>query len=35
MEEKTKQKQGGSGVRDTKKMAWNVGSVNGEKRSGG
>ena len=32
MEEKTKQKQGGSGVGDTMKMAWNVGSVNDEKR---
>ena len=27
MEEKTKQKQGGSGVGDTMKMAWNVGSA--------
>ena len=27
MEEKTKQKQGGSGVADTMKMAWKVGSV--------
>ena len=32
MEEKTKQKQGGSGAGDTMKMAWNVGSVNDEKR---
>ena len=31
MEEKTKQKQGGSGVGDTMKIAWNVGSVNDEK----
>ena len=27
MEEKTKQKQGGTGVADTMKMAWKVGSV--------
>ena len=27
MEDKTKQKQGGSGVEDTMEMAWNVGSV--------
>ena len=33
MEEKTKQKGGGSGVGDTMKMTWNVRSVN-EKRSG-
>ena len=33
MEEKTKQKQGGSGVGDTMKIAWNVGSVNDEKTS--
>ena len=32
MEEKTKQKQGGSGVGDTMKMAWNVGSVKTGKR---
>ena len=35
MEEKTKQKQSGSGVEKTMKMAWNVGSVNDEKRSCG
>ena len=28
MEEKTKQKRGGSGVGNTIKMTWNVGSVN-------
>ena len=32
MEEKTKQKQGGSGVGDTMKVAWNVGSVKTRKR---
>ena len=31
MGEKTKQKQGGSGVGDTMKKAWNVESVNDEK----
>ena len=31
-EEKTKQKQGGSGVGDTMKITWNVGSVNDKKR---
>ena len=35
MEEKTKQKQGGSGVGDTMKITWNVGSVNDEKSSCG
>ena len=35
MEQKTKQKQGGSGVGDTMKISWNVGSVNNEKRSCG
>ena len=35
MEEKTKQKQGGSRVGDTMKITWNVGSVNGEERSYG
>ena len=35
MEEKTKQKQGGSGVGDTMKIAWNVESVNDKKRSCG
>ena len=33
MEEKTKQKQGRSGVGGTMKITWNVGSVNDEKRS--
>ena len=33
MEEKTKQKQGGSGVGDTMKITWNVESANDEKRS--
>ena len=32
MEEKTKQKQGGSGVGDIMKITWNVGSVNDKKR---
>ena len=32
MEEKAKQKQGGSGVGDTMKITWNVGSANDEKR---
>ena len=32
MEEKTKEKQGRGGVRDTMKIEWNVGSVNDEKR---
>ena len=32
MEEKTKQKQGGSGVADTMKMAWKVGSVKTRER---
>ena len=31
MEEKIKQKRGGCGVGDTMKIAWDVGSVNGEK----
>ena len=35
MEEKTKQKQGMSGVGDTMKTTWNVGSINREKRSCG
>ena len=35
MGQKTKQKQGGSGVGDTMKISWNVGSVNNEKRSCG
>ena len=33
IEEKTKHKQGGSGVGGTMKITWNVGSVNDEKRS--
>ena len=33
MEEKIKQKRGGCGVGDTMKIAWDVGSVNGEKKS--
>ena len=33
MEAKTKQKQGGSGIEDTMKITWNVGTVNDEKRS--
>ena len=32
MEEQTKQKEGGSGVGDTMKMAWNVGSIKTGKR---
>ena len=35
MEEKTKQKEGGSGVGDTMKIAWNVEIVNDKKRSCG
>ena len=35
VEKKTKQKHGGIGVGNTTKMAWNVGSVNDEKRSCG
>ena len=35
MKEKTKQKQRGSGVGNTMKIAWNVGSVHDEKRSCG
>ena len=33
MEEKIKQNRGGCGVGDTMKMAWDVGSVNDEKKS--
>ena len=33
MEEKIKQNQGGFGVGDTMKMAWDVGSINDEKKS--
>ena len=32
VEEKTKEKQGGSGAADTMKMAWNVGSVKTRKK---
>ena len=32
MEEQTKQKEGGSGVGDTMKMAWNMGSIKTGKR---
>ena len=32
MEKKTKQKRGGSGVGDTVKMTWNMGSVNRDVR---
>ena len=35
MEEKTKQKQGESGVEDIMQITWNAGSVNDEKRSCG
>ena len=35
MEEKTKQKQDGSGMGDTMQITWDVGSVNDEKRSCG
>ena len=35
MEQKTKQRQGGSGVGDTMKILWNVGVVNNKKRSCG
>ena len=35
MEEKTKQKQGESGVEDTMQITWNAGSVNDENRSCG
>ena len=35
MEDKTKQKQGGSRVADTMKITWNVGIVNDEKKSCG
>ena len=33
MEEKIKHKRGGCGVEDTMKIAWDVGGVNGEKKS--
>ena len=33
MEEKIKEKRGGCGVGDITKMAWDVGSVNDEKKS--
>ena len=33
MEGKIKQRRGGCGVGDTLKMAWDVGSVNNEKKS--
>ena len=33
MEEKIKQKRGGCGVGDTMKIAWDVESVNGEKKA--
>ena len=33
MEQKIKQKQGECGVGDTMKIAWDVGGVNGEKKS--